>query len=263
VYSIDAGTFMIALVVTFMMAPLPPAGGARRPGLGSIAEGFRFLKGRQVLQGVFLIDINAMVFGMPRALFPAMANGVFHSAGPPAVTLGYLYAAPGVGALVGAVATGWVGRLRRQARAVVLAVMVWGAAIAVFGFVHVLWVGLVLLAVAGWADVISAVLRGTLLQTSIPDHFRSRLSSIQMAVVQGGPRLGDLESGTVAELTSTQFSVVSGGLACIVGAVVLSALLPGFRHHRAGSVPAGGDGSAAVEDQVVEAREGAEPVQDE
>ena len=220
-----------ALPTTAFMAPIPPTAGARRPGLGSIAEGLGYLRGRQLLQGVFLIDLNAMVFGMPRALFPAMANGVFHSAGAPAVTLGYLYAAPGVGALIGAVATGWVGRLRRQARAVIVAVIVWGAAITAFGFVHVLWVGLVLLAVAGWADVISAVLRNTLLQRAIPDHFRSRLSSIQMAVVQGGPRLGDLESGAVAELTTTQISVVSGGLACMVGAVVLSLVLPGFRHH--------------------------------
>jgi predicted MFS family arabinose efflux permease len=232
VYGVDVATFMVALTATALMSPLPPAPGATRPGLGSIAEGLRYLRGRQLLQGVFLIDINAMVFGMPRALFPALASGVFRSAGPPAITLGYLYAAPGVGALAGALTTGWVGRLHRQARAVIIAVVVWGAAITVFGFVHVLWVGLVLLAVAGWADVISAVLRSTLLQTSIPDHFRSRLSSIQMAVVQGGPRLGDLESGVVAELTTTQFSIVSGGLACIAGALVLGTILPGFRHHR-------------------------------
>ena len=140
---------------------------------------------RQALQGVYLIDINAMVFGMPRALFPAMAGSVF---GGGTITLGFLYAAPGVGALIGAVTTGWVANVRRQGWAVIVAVSVWGAAIAVFGLVDTLWVGLVLLAVAGWADVISAVLRNTMLQTSIPERFRSRMSSIQMAVVQGGPR---------------------------------------------------------------------------
>ena len=137
-----------------------------------------------------------MVFGMPRALFPAMAGAVF---GGGTITLGFLYAAPGVGALIGAVTTGWVANLRRQGWAVIVAVCVWGAAIALFGFTDTLWVALVLLAVAGWADVISAVLRNTILQSSIPERFRSRMSSIQMAVVQGGPRLGDMESGTVAD----------------------------------------------------------------
>ncbi len=126
--------------------------------------------------------------------------------------------------------------LRRQGWAVIVAVSVWGAAIALFGLVDTLWVGLVLLAVAGWADVISAVLRNTILQSSVPERFRSRMSSIQMAVVQGGPRLGDMESGAVATLTSVEFSVVSGGLACIAGAAVIGALMPGFRHHVAGEV---------------------------
>ncbi len=231
-YGIDAVTYLIALVTVFMMSPIPPAAGAARPGLGSIAEGLRYLRGRQPLQGVYLIDINAMVFGMPRALFPALALDVFHGG---ATTLGYLYAAPGVGALVGAATTGWVTGVRQQARAVIIAVVVWGAAITVFGFVHVLLLSLALLAIAGWADVISAVLRNTILQTSIPEQFRSRLSSIQMAVVQGGPRLGDLESGAVATAVNVEFSIVSGGLACIVGAIVLSLLLPGFRRHTAGA----------------------------
>ncbi len=189
VYVVDAGTFVVAMITTVFMAPIPPLGGARRPGLGSIMEGLRYLRGRQILQGVYLIDINAMVFGMPRALFPALAYGSFKGAGlSPAVTLGYLYAAPGVGALVGAVTTGWVTHLRRQARAVIIAVVVWGAAITVFGFVDVLWVALTLLAVAGWADVISAVLRNTILQTSIPERFRSRMSSIQNAAFPQGGR---------------------------------------------------------------------------
>jgi predicted MFS family arabinose efflux permease len=138
--------------------------------------------------------------------------------------------------LIGAVTTGWVQHIRRQGWAVIIAVTVWGAAIAVFGLVDTLWIALVMLAVAGWADVISAVLRNTLLQTSIPERFRSRMSSIQMAVVQGGPRLGDMESGLVATVTSVEFAVVSGGLACIAGAALIGALMPGFRHHVAGEV---------------------------
>jgi MFS family permease len=234
VYALDAASFVVATITSAMLRPIPPHEGAR--GLSpweSTKEGLRYLRSRQALQGVYLIDINAMVFGMPRALFPAMAASVF---GGGTIALGFLYAAPGVGALIGAVTTGWVANLRRQGWAVIVAVCVWGAAIAVFGLVDTLWVGLVLLAVAGWADVISAVLRNTILQTSIPERFRSRMSSIQMAVVQGGPRVGDMESGTVATLTSVEFSVISGGLACIVGAAVIGALMPVFRHHVAGEI---------------------------
>ena len=234
VYALDAASFVVATVTSAMLRPIPPAEGAA--GLSpwqSTKEGLRYLRSRQALQGVYLIDINAMVFGMPRALFPAMAGAVF---GGGTVTLGFLYAAPGVGALIGAVTTGWVANLRRQGWAVIVAVSVWGAAIAMFGLVDTLWVGLVLLAVAGWADVISAVLRNTMLQSSVPERFRSRMSSIQMAVVQGGPRVGDMESGAVATLTSVEFSVISGGLACIVGAAVIGAVMPAFRHYVAGEV---------------------------
>ncbi len=233
VYGIDAGTFLVVMVATFMMRPIPPAEGTALRPWASTKEGARYLRSRQVLQGVYIIDINAMVFGMPRALFPAMAGSVF---GGGTITLGFLYAAPGVGALIGAVTTGWVANLKRQGRAVIVAVMAWGIAIAIFGLVDTLWVALVLLAIAGWADVISAVLRNTILQSSIPDRFRSRMSSIQMAVVQGGPRLGDMESGAVATATSVEFSVVSGGLACIVGAAVIGLLMPRLRHYVQGAV---------------------------
>ena len=144
-----------------------------------------------------------------------------------------LYAAPGAGALVGALTMGWISHVQRQGWAVIAAVTVWGAAITGFGLIHVLWLALVMLALAGSADVISAVFRNTILQTSIPERFRSRMSSIQMAVVQGGPRLGDMESGAVATATSNGFAVVSGGLACMAGAAVIGASLPMFRSHLA------------------------------
>jgi MFS family permease len=211
-------------------ATRPDAATATRPGLGSVAEGLRYLRGRQALQGAYLIDLGATVFGLPRALFPALAVSVFH--GGPAV-LGYLYAAPGAGALLGALTTGWLGRIRRPGRAVIVAVCGWGTAIVIFGLIHVLWLALASLAVAGWADVISAVLRTTILQRSVPEEFRSRISSVQIAVVEGGPRLGDLEAGAVASLVSTEFSVVTGGLVCIVGALLVAGLRPGFR--RAGA----------------------------
>jgi MFS family permease len=229
VYALDAVSFVVASGAAIMLHPIPPAHDSG--GLSvwqSTKEGLRYLRSRQALQGVYLIDINAMVFGMPRALFPAMAATVFHGG---TVTLGFLYAAPGVGAFAGALTTGWVARLRRQGWTVIIAVIGWGVAITVFGLTDVLWFALVLLAIAGWADVISAVVRNTILQTSIPERFRSRMSSIQMAVVQGGPRLGDLESGAVATVTSVEFAVVSGGLACIAGAAFIGALMPVFRRH--------------------------------
>jgi MFS family permease len=230
VFAIDAGTFVVALIATTLMLPIPPGEHSGLSPWESTKEGVRYLRSRQALQGVYIVDINAMVFGLPRALFPAMQVHVFHGG---TIVLGFLYAAPGVGALLGAVTTGWVTHLKRQGRAVIVAVVVWGAAITVFGVVHTLWICLIMLGVAGWADVISAVLRNVILQTSIPERFRSRMSSIQMAVVQGGPRLGDMEAGGVATATSLEFSVVSGGLACIAGAVLIGALLPGFRRHTA------------------------------
>jgi predicted MFS family arabinose efflux permease len=187
------------------------------------------VRGRQAIQGAYLIDVNAMVFGMPRALFPALAATRF---GGGAQVLGLLYAAPGAGALLGALTTGWVSRVRRQGLAVIVAVIVWGVAITCFGLVHWLPVALALLAVAGWADVISAVFRNTIIQLAVPDALRGRLSGLQIAVVTGGPRIGDLESGAVAAGFGDTVSVVSGGLACIAGALLLARMLPGFRHQR-------------------------------
>jgi MFS family permease len=146
--------------------------------------------------------------------------------------LGLLYAAPGAGALLMAIFTGWMDRVSRRGRLVILVVLVWGLVMALFGLVHVLWIGLLCLAVAGATDVISAVLRNTILQTSITDEYRSRASAIQMAVVTGGPRLGDLESGAVATLFTTEISIVSGGIMCIVGVLALIRWRPTFWNER-------------------------------
>jgi MFS family permease len=241
VYWMDVASFAAALLAVSVMSPQRPAGAAgHRPGLRSIIEGLGFVRGRQAIQGAYLIDINAMVFGMPRALFPALATTLF---GGGASTLGFLYAAPGAGALIGAVTTGWVGRVRRQGLAVIVAVITWGIAITCFGLTSWLPGALALLAVAGWADVISAVFRGTIIQLAVPDALRGRLSGLQIAVVSGGPRIGDAESGAVAAGFGDTISVVSGGLACIAGALLLARLLPGFRHQR---TPAAHDGPASL-----------------
>jgi MFS family permease len=225
VYWLDAASVAVAMLATARMGRQRPAGTSHSPGLRSIVDGLRHLRGQPLIQGAFLIDINATVFGVPSAVFPALAFGAFHGG---ARTLGLLYAAPGAGALLGAVTTGWVHRVRRQGRAVILAVIIWGAAIACFGLSHWLPVALALLAVAGWADVVSAVFRGTIIQLAAPDALRGRLMGLQMAVVTAGPRIGDAESGAVASAFGATASVVSGGLACIGGALILARLLPAF-----------------------------------
>jgi MFS family permease len=222
-YWIDTATFAASTLAVLRMDPMVPEGGGTKAGLASIAEGLGFLKGRRALQGTFVIDINAMVFGMPRALFPAIGTEVFRGG---ATTVGLLNAAPGAGALLGALTTGWVSGVRRPGRAVLWAVVVWGVSIAAFGSVPWLPLALVLLAVAGAADVVSAVFRNTILQLEVPDRLRGRLSAVHIAVVTGGPRLGDAEAGTVAAVTSPRFSVVTGGLACVAGVAVVARLMP-------------------------------------
>ena len=225
-YYIDAVTYAALAVSAYFLSPLHPTGKSEGDGiLTSIKEGFAFVRKSPALQGVYLVDLNAMIFGMPRALFPAYALTVYH-AGPR--TVGLLFAAPGIGGVLISLMSGWVDKVERQGRFVVLSVITWGAAITLFGIVHIAWMGIFFLAVAGAADAVSAIFRWIILQGSIPDHFRSRIASIQIAVVTGGPRIGDMESGVVAGLTSTGISVISGGLACIVGALVLIKAIPTF-----------------------------------
>jgi len=229
-YGLDALSFLAIIYALVRLPPVPPEGGGARAGLKSVVEGLRFLGPRKNLLMTFLVDLNAMIFGMPRALFPALATGTFHGG---AGTAGLLYAAPPTGALIGAGLSGWSGRVRRQGRAVLIAVAVWGASIAVFGFAHQLWFGLLMLAIAGAADMVSAIFRNTILQVATPDALRGRLQGVFIVVVAGGPRFGDIESGTVATLVSTEFAVVSGGLACLVGLVLLAAKYPSFSRYDA------------------------------
>lgn len=196
-------------------------------GLAAVREGFAYLRGRRVLQSTFVIDVIAMVFGLPRALFPILAVSQFNSG---EAIVGLMFAAPAVGAVLGAVTTGWVKHVRHQGRAVIWAVVLWGVGITAFGLVgDRLWLALAFLAFAGASDVISAVFRTTILQVTVPDHLRGRLSQIHILVVTGGLRLGDLEAGLVAAATSAKVSVVSGELLCIVGAGLVALLVPAFR----------------------------------
>jgi hypothetical protein len=171
-----------------------------------------------------------MIFGMPSALFPALAEQQF---GGGAATTGYLYAAPYAGAFLCSLTSGWTSHVRRQGLAVLVAAGIWGAAIAAFGLVDSLAVALVLLAVAGGADLISALFRSAILLTATTESMRGRLAGIEFAQVASTPTLGNVEAGVVASLTSLRFSVVSGGVLCVVGTVAIGLLFPALARYDA------------------------------
>lgn len=221
-YGLDAVSFVASVVALYGLPSIAPLGEVDRPSLRSILDGFRFVRRQRVILGFFLVDTNAMIFGMPLALFPALALERFGST----ASVGYLYAAPAAGALVASLGSGWVAHVRRQGVAVVVAAAAWGAAIAGFGFSSSLWLTLLLVAVAGAADQISAIFRSTMMLTLTPDELRGRLSGIEFMQVASAPSLGNLEAGVVASLTSLRVSIVSGGLACVVGCAVCALALP-------------------------------------
>ena len=189
-YGLDAILFTAALYSALRLPPLPPDKNATSTlGLRSVVEGLRFIATSPVLVMCFLVDIAAMVLAMPRALFPAVADDRFGG------NVGPLYAAIAIGSVVAGLSSGWIGRVKRQGRALTFAVVGWGAAVALSGLAHQLWLVVALLAVAGAADLISAVYRQTILQTYAPDEMRGRMQGVFIAVVAGGPRLGDLRAG--------------------------------------------------------------------
>jgi MFS family permease len=221
-YLVDVGTFAASLTAIWLLPRIPAAADADRPGLRSILVGLRYVRRTPVLLAILVVDSNAMLFGMPAALFPAFAEEL----GGGAQTVGLMYAAPYAGALVASLASGWVGHVHRMGVGVVIAAGLWGVAIAVFGLADSVLLALAMLAVAGAADFISAVLRGTILLQATPDAMRGRLSGIELAQVAGMPQLGNVEAGVVASLTSVRFSIVSGGLACVAGTILVALALP-------------------------------------
>ncbi|KJF18248.1 MULTISPECIES: MFS transporter [Acidithrix] len=228
---IDALTYLVGAIACFFLPPLHPVEKSKSRGLKSIKEGFSEVASSQILKGIFLIDLVAMVFGMPRALFPALALTHFHDG---ASGLGYLYSALGVGASIGAVTSGWVTNIKRQGLGIILSVLSWGTAIIVFGAINSISLALLLLAVAGYVDLVSSVLRNAILQRIAPPEMRGRLFSIQISVVTGGPRLGDLESGGASALLGTTLAVITGGVACVAGSLAIWKLLPKFSRYSAG-----------------------------
>jgi MFS family permease len=228
-YTIDAVSCFAMVFAVIAIAPQPPKGVERHETIRrSIADGLRFVRGNQALLGSFAIDLVAMTFGMPRALFAVLAVSVYHTG---ATGTGVLYSAVSLGATVAAITTGWLSHTRRLGLVVIWAVIAWAVAITFAGLASSLWIAAALLAVAGAADSVSAVCRTTINQTVTPDHMRGRMSSVFSLVVTSGPRLGDIESGVVAGATTPRFSVTSGGLACLVGVGIVMIAFPALKRY--------------------------------
>ena len=229
-YAIDALTFTAALYALFRLPAIPPEAQVAKAGWAAVWEGLQFLRSRRNLLMTFLVDLAAMVLAQPRALFPALAATSY---GGGARTVGYLSAAPAIGALIGAAFSGWLGRVRWQGLYVVAMVCAYGASIALFGLSSLLSIGMLFLAMAGAADMVSAVFRSTILQVATPDELRGRLQGVFIVVVAGGPRLGDVVAGTAATVLGERVAIVGGGLACITVTVLLVTWHRGFLRYDA------------------------------
>ncbi|GAC1643438.1 MAG: MFS transporter [Candidatus Dormibacteraceae bacterium] len=227
-YMVDVATFVVGLSCLWLMRAVPPPVDAERPSLRRIVEGLRYARSRPELIGTYTVDIIAMFFGMPMALFPAIAQGL----GGPSV-LGLLYATPAVGSFLFSATSGWTKRVHRHGMAVIVAAVIWGLAIIGFGFANGLIAVLVFLALAGAADMMSGLFRSVIWNQTIPDSLRGRLASIEMLSYTSGPALGNFEAGLVASVFSVRVSVVSGGVLCVIGCLLCALALPAFRNYDA------------------------------
>jgi MFS family permease len=252
-YVVDAVSFAGSLYGVARLPAMRPPGGGARPGLRAAAAGARLIRRSQVLAGAFLADLNATVFGLPAALFPAINAARF--GGSPR-TLGLFTAAIGIGGLASAGLSGPLRHVSRQGLAMLTAVAVWGAAFAGFAVASSLWLTLTLLAVAGAADTFTVVFRGTIVQTVTPDQFRGRVLAADYVVGAGGGQLGSLEAGALGSLTSPVISALSGGLVTIAGAVVIGFALPAFTRYRRPAEPGSLPGRPAGGRRLRETRRG-------
>ena len=225
-YLIDVATFVVGLVCLALMRAVPPPADAERPSLRRVVEGIRYARSRPELIGTYVVDIVAMLFGMPMALYPAIAQGL----GGPKV-LGLLYAAPAVGSFLFAATSGWSRRVHRHGMGVLVGATVWGLAIVGFGVVPGLGAALVFLALAGAGDSMSGLFRQVIWNQTIPDSLRGRLASIELLSYSIRPTLGNFESGVVASIFSVRFSVTSGGILCVIGCLLCGLALPAFRNY--------------------------------
>jgi MFS family permease len=226
-YGLDMATFALSLAMLRMMREVPPPASADAPSFRRLAEGLRYAWSRQELVGTYVVDIAAMFFGMPMALFPAIAARFGG-----ATVLGLLYAAPAMGSLVVAATSAWTGKVRRHGLGVILAATGWGLAIIAFGFATTPVVALLMLAAAGAADCASGIFRSAIWNQTIPDGLRGRLAGIEFLSYTTGPALGNVEAGLVGGLVGVQAAVVSGGILCVLVVTSIGALLPRMRAYR-------------------------------
>jgi len=227
-FGLDVASFLASLVALWLMKAVPPAADAERPSLRGVLDGLAFARSKPELMGTYIVDMVAMFFGMPSALFPAIAD----SMGGPSV-LGLLYSAPALGAFVATATSGWTSHVRRHGLAVVLAATAWGVAIALFALATTPPIAMAFLALAGGADAISGIFRSSIWNQTVPDALRGRLASIELVSYSSGPLLGNAESGLVASAFSVPVSVFSGGVLCVLGCALCALLLPGFRTYEA------------------------------
>jgi MFS family permease len=227
-YGFDVFTFLISLILLAKVGSVPASPEAQKPSLRGLLEGIKYAFSRQDLLGTYLIDLAAMFFAMPTALYPFWADQL----GAP-WALGFLYAAVTVGSVVVTLTSGWIKSYRFHGRAVMWAAIGWGAAIALAGISHSLILVLLFLAIAGGSDMISALFRGTIWNQTIPDNLRGRLAGIELLSYSIGPLAGQLRAASMAAATSLTFSVTAGGLICVFMVALLASFLPKFRKYDA------------------------------
>ncbi|MEV0057187.1 MFS transporter [Saccharopolyspora shandongensis] len=233
-YLVDAVALGAALWAVFRLPPLPPQEGApKRAGLRAVLDGFRYLAMHSVLLASFLLDIIAMVFGMPRALFPEMAERTFGDPPGGGAALGWLFAAIPLGAFAFGVFSGWLHRIARHGVGVTVGVVAWGISVIGFGWSDSLWLAVFFLALGGGADLVSMVYRSSIMQAAATDEMRGRIQGVFTVVVAGGPRLADTLHGLAGAAVGTAAAVMVGGVLVVVGAVIAAALLPAFWRYRA------------------------------
>jgi MFS family permease len=244
-YVVDAVGFLVAVLLLRGLPKLPPGRTAGPLRLGAairgVGEGFGFLRTQPVLLMTFVVDVIAMLFAWPQAVFPELAEGRYADSPN---SLGWLFAGISIGALVMGLTSGWVSRVDRQGAVVLAAIVVWGIAIIGFGLAPTLWLAVLCLAVAGAGDMVSAVLRSSMLQLAAPEEMRGRMQGVFLVVVAGGPRLGDLRAGAIASAAGVGTAMVSGGIVIVVAMVVVALVVPSFWAFRASrstydTVPAG------------------------
>lgn len=245
-YLIDAAACCAPIVATVRLSPMPPtASGQFRWGLRAVVEGFRYLAGNSVVLMSFVVDLIAMILGMPRALFPQIAHESFGGPVEGGTTMALLAAAMSAGAVAGGVFSGWLPRVRRQGLVVVGAIVVWGVAMVGFGVASgiaggtaglVFWASLAFLAVGGAADMVSAAFRSTILQQAASDDLRGRLQGVFIVVVAGGPRLGDAAHGAAAAAVGTTVAAAGGGALVVVAVLIAALNVPAFVRYRVGPV---------------------------